>query len=259
MARLYDEAFRWPDVARECRFMLEVCERIGGRSSRVLEVAAGPAAHARWFARATDASMVCAVDLSSEMVEYGLQLAREEGGDLVYVEGDMRCLDECGLEPGSHDLAFCMLDSIAYLTTHRDFDRHLETLATVMRPGGLYFIVASHPRDVLSLEPSTETMWEVALDDRKVRVEFGMATDPPIDPISLVRMTTVRIEAWRGEELCCAVEERSALKSYMYPELCALISRSRFELVQTWGAMREGVALDMSAEAWRMVLLLRLR
>lgn len=239
--------------------MLEVCELLGVRASRVLELAAGPAAHARWFAHQPDTQRVCAVDLSREMVAYGQGLANEEGCALTYIEGDMRQLDRLGLEPVSFDLAFCLLDSISYLTGPEDLAHHLEALATVMRPGGVYVIVASHPRDAVGNEPSTETRWTVEVDERKIEVEFGVAEDPELDPVSFTRMTTVRIKEWRGEELLNSLEERSAMKTYLFPELYALIASSPFELVQTWGAMRADVPLDMSPEAWRMVLALRLR
>src|SRR5690349_12451020 len=85
---LYDLAFSYRDYAAECDFLEELYARAPGRAPRsFLEIAAGPARHAVEFAcRGLRGG---ALDLSPEMVAYGLARAGERGAALDYRCGDM--------------------------------------------------------------------------------------------------------------------------------------------------------------------------
>ena len=254
-ARLYDEAFSWREVGAECLFMRQAARAHLGRPvSAVLELAAGPAAHAICFG--LDAEVEAhALELSEQMLAYAALNASALSSEVTFHHADM-----CAFEWSARkvELAFCLMDSIAYITNHDAFMAHLDAVSAALCDDGLYLIECVHPKDALLNQETTQSSWSVEVDGRTIEVIFGLPDDV-FDPRTQVMQTTVRLKERRGEVILSELEDRCAMKVYLYQELLALVRASAFEVVATWGAMDASVDFDDSPQAWRMVLLLQRR
>jgi len=119
------------------------------RPASVLELAAGPAEHAREFLRRGIAAT--ALDLNPAMCAY----AAAKAPDLDVVQADMTAFD-LGRE---FDLVVTALDSTAHLMTLDAFVAHLDRAARIWRRGGLYILEQSHPADRLLDVKRSSSSW----------------------------------------------------------------------------------------------------
>jgi SAM-dependent methyltransferase len=100
----------------------------------VFELACGTAPYlVEWYKRGV---AYCGLDLSPQMLEFARDKAKAVGIGARFVEGDLRALDR-GL--GTFDLAYVSLGSL-YLCSNREFLDHLDRLADLLKPGGLYLL-----------------------------------------------------------------------------------------------------------------------
>src|ERR1700733_14403321 len=162
----------------------------------VIELAAGPAEHARELAhrglRAT------ALDHSAAMCGYAAGQAKAGGVDLDVVEADMRDfrIADADGRPVLFDLAITMLNSVCHLFTLDDLINHLGAVAAHLAPGGLYIVELAHPADFFATEPRTSSEWTVEADGVHALVRWGGREDR-IDPLTqvtnehmMIRVTT---------------------------------------------------------------------
>jgi SAM-dependent methyltransferase len=123
-ARCYDVAFGFRDVSAECDTLAALASRHSGRPvATVLELAAGPARHAREFARRGAAAT--ALDSSSTMCDYALERAAHDGLHLKAVAADMR---DFKLEQ-RFDLTALLMNSSSYLLDNEAVLSHLACVA----------------------------------------------------------------------------------------------------------------------------------
>ena len=101
---------------------------------RVFELGAGTAPYLEEWNRRGYA--YCGLDLSPAMLEFARDKAQRKGIEASFVLGDMRDLDR-GLGP--FDLAYVLLGSL-YVRCNREFLDHLERVAGLLAPGGLYLL-----------------------------------------------------------------------------------------------------------------------
>ena len=88
LAHCYDVAFNFRDIGAECDALTQLAQRHGNGPPRtVLELAAGPARHAREWARRGMAAT--ALDSSATMYEYALTCATRDGVALRAEVADM--------------------------------------------------------------------------------------------------------------------------------------------------------------------------
>ncbi len=255
-ARLYAEAFNWRDVPIEGLFLKAIAQaHLGREVRRVLELASGPAEHARWFAAAQPPIEAHALDASAAMLAYASDKAQALGVALQVHREDMCDFELRGLDA---DLAFCLVDSISYITDHDAFASHLVSVAGALAAGGVYVIETVHPKEQLGSEPMPERAWSVERDGRTISVEFGLEGDA-FDSLTQVRQTRVRITEREGERVCAVLEDLCPMKLYLYQEILALLRGSPFELVATRGELALDVPFDDSEASWRMVLILQKR
>ena len=139
------EAYQYPhyyaialapsDPAREIDFFEAAIEKFSKADvNRVFELGAGTAPYLEeWHQRGY---AYCGLDLSPEMIEFGREKARRLGIDARFVLGDMRELD-CAVGP--FDLAYILLGSL-YIRSNLEFLDHLDRMAAVLLPGGLYLL-----------------------------------------------------------------------------------------------------------------------
>ncbi len=142
LARCYDLAFGFRDVGAECDTLTALVARHAQRPlASVLELAAGPARHAREFARRGLAAT--ALDASPAMCGYARHCAQRDAVSVTTLCADMVEF----AHPQRFDLALLAMDSISYLLDNDTVLRHLRCVAAHLLPGGLYVLEASHPRD----------------------------------------------------------------------------------------------------------------
>ena len=139
------EAYQYPqyyaialapsDPAREIDFFEAAIERFSKAVvNRVFELGAGTAPYLEeWHKRGY---VYCGLDLSPAMIEFGREKARRLGAEARFVLSDMRDFDR---NLGPFDLAYVLLGSL-YVQSNREFLDHLDRMASVLAPGGLYLL-----------------------------------------------------------------------------------------------------------------------
>jgi SAM-dependent methyltransferase len=139
------EAYRYPqyyaialapsDPAGEIDFFEAAIEKFSRAKVRqVFELGAGTAPYLEeWHKRGY---AYCGLDLSPAMIEFAREKARRCGIEAKFVQCDMRQLDR-GL--GLFELAYVLLGSL-YVRSNREFLDHLDRMAAVLAPGGLYLL-----------------------------------------------------------------------------------------------------------------------
>jgi SAM-dependent methyltransferase len=132
----YDIAFAVADAAREVDFFEAAIARFSRVPvGRVFEVACGTAPYlAEWQRRGY---RYCGLDLSPAMLAAARAKAGRLGITADFTLADMR--DFAAEAVGPVDLAYVLLGSI-YVASNREFLAHLEHVAAVLRPGGLYLL-----------------------------------------------------------------------------------------------------------------------
>jgi SAM-dependent methyltransferase len=238
--RAYELACSFRDVRAE----VDALVAWAGDCRDVLELAAGPAEHAREFAhRGVPAT---ALDLSPAMCAY----AREQGLGLPLdvVQGDMT-----DFSLGRRfDLVITMLDSTAHLMTLDHFTAYLTRVREHLAGDGLAVIEMSHPADRLGDTPRVSNAWTVSKDGVSAHVRWGEPGDE-LDPVTQVVEDRVTIAIDGGEVIQGVVPYRF----WTATELAAAIRLAGGLRVQAqYGDFDPGVSLS-SPDAWRMITLLR--
>lgn len=251
----YELACAFRDVPAEADALLgwyaEHAGRLGTAPATVLELAAGPAEHARELARRGAAAT--ALDLNPRMCAYASREAEREGVELDVVEGDMTRLD-LGRR---FDLVVTMLDSTSHLMTLDALVAHLRGVAAHLSPGGLYVVEMSHPRDRLTDDPSVSTGWTVERDGVHAGVRWGEPGDR-LDPVTQISAdhVTVTITADGGTRV---VRDVVPYRFWTATELAAAIRLAGgLDAVAQYGdfgAGEDAVPLTDPA-AWRMITVL---
>ncbi|MBT2211694.1 bifunctional 2-polyprenyl-6-hydroxyphenol methylase/3-demethylubiquinol 3-O-methyltransferase UbiG [Actinomadura sp. NEAU-AAG7] len=180
----YELACSFREVPAEVEVLLAWCAEHrpegAGPVRTVLELAAGPAEHAREMARR--GLTATALDLNPAMCAHAAAEAGRAGVALEVVQDDMTRFD-LGRR---FDLVVTMLDSTSHLMTLDAFVAHLRRVAAHLAPDGLYVVEMSHPRDRLGGdEPSVSTGWTVERGGVRATVRWGEPSDR-LDPITQV-------------------------------------------------------------------------
>ena len=276
---LYELACAYRDIPAEVTALQAWCAgHHAGPVRSVLELAAGPAEHARELARR--GVRATALDRSPAMCGYAAAQAESAGVALDVIEGDMRDFRVFGADgdPVLFDLAITMLNSVCHLFTLDDLVRHLAAVRPQLAPGGLYIAELAHPADFFAAEPRTSNDWVIDADGVHADVHWGSKGDR-IDPLTQVTREHMSITAtakdgtirtvsdvvpnrfWTLTEVTAAVALANAVLAGTTLADAALAdsgpgAASGFELVATYGDFDADTPLDAPA-AWRMILILQ--
>lgn len=131
----YEIAFSFIDAEKQVDLFEEFIDKFSGISAkRFLDIGCGPALQLRELAKRGYETV--GLDRSSEMLTYLEERAMEEGTDIETVEANMTdfVLKE------AVDFAFIMMGTIALIGSREEFLSHLNSVAKVLRKGGLYLI-----------------------------------------------------------------------------------------------------------------------
>jgi SAM-dependent methyltransferase len=249
----YELACDFRDVPSEVETLLGWCARhrppVRPVLESVLELAAGPAEHAREFARRGIAAT--ALDLNPAMCAYAAEQAELAGVELAVVQADMTRFD-LGRR---FDLVVTMLDSTSHLMTLDALVAQLDRTAAHLAPDGLAIIEMSHPADRLTGEPKTSTGWTVTRGAVEATVRWGEPGDT-IDPVTQIADDHVNIAITEGGRTR-VVQDVVPYRFWTATELTAAIRLSgTLEIIAQHGDFADEVPLD-SPDAWRMITILR--
>ncbi|MFG2001189.1 class I SAM-dependent methyltransferase [Spirillospora sp. NPDC048911] len=246
----YELACSFRDVRAEVDVLLAWCaEHSGAPVATALELAAGPAEHARELARRGIGAT--ALDLNPAMCAYAAERAKFAGLDVEVVQADMTAFD-LGRR---FDLVVTMLDSTSHLMTLDAFTAHLDRAAAHLADGGLYIVEMSHPKDRLTDEPSVGTAWTVDRDGVRATVRWGEPADR-LDPVTQIAddHVTMTIAEDAGEPR--VIRDVVPYRFWTATELDAAIRLSgALAVVARYGDFGDVALAD--PEAWRMITVLR--
>jgi SAM-dependent methyltransferase len=276
-ARAYDIAFSDRDYADECDF-LEWClnthfgfptsdpvlgpddpkSKIQNPKS-FLELACGPARHAREFARRGWRGV--GLDLSMDMLDYACAGAAQDGVFIEAVAADMTDfhLDE----PVA--LVANLMESLSHLVTNEQVVAHFRAVAHNLVPGGVFVIEMAHPdsiwRDNLPntwVSKSTDSPYFNGEPFTEIDVLFG-AEDDPYDWITQQWQVTSRLTIHEDGQPARVVQHQHPHRWYLAQELRALIDLSgAFSRSWWYGNMTiPPPPLDCGPDSERMVVVLR--
>ena len=262
---LYQLACAYRDVPAESGALLTWLDKhakIPDGVRSVIELAAGPAEHARELAhrglRAT------ALDHSAAMCGYAAGQAKAGGVDLDVVEADMRDfrITDADGGPARFDLAITMLNSVCHLFTLDDLVNHLAAVAAHLAPGGLYIVEVAHPADFFATEPRTSSEWTIEADGVHALVRWGGREDR-IDPLTQVTDEHMMIKVTTADGTVRTVSDVVPNRFWTLTEFTAAVRLANargaarpLELVASYGDFDDTTALD-APTAWRMILILR--
>ena len=251
LAHCYDVAFNFRDIGAECDVLAQLAQRHGNGPPRtVLELAAGPARHAREWARRGVAAT--ALDSSLDMCEYALACATRDGVALRAEVADM-----VDFSLGARfDLALMPMDSSSYLLDNSAALSHLDSVARHLVDGGLYVLEMTHPRSVFGVGTSTGTDWVAEADGLRVHTCWGAAGDA-FDPITQIDEVTVTM-TWSGPGGEGRLQERARQRRFTANEVDALVrAGGQFEIVDWLGSLAKGTPFSNDVSASFMVPVLR--
>jgi SAM-dependent methyltransferase len=261
VARIYDEpefyaaACAYRDVPADVAAVLRWWERHRGEGHQslprsVLELAAGPAEHARELARR--GADVTALDISPAMCAWARARSAADGRRLAVVEADMRDFSISR----QFDLAITMLNSLCHLLTLDDLVAHLASVARHLAAGSLYIMELAHPADCLSPSPRTSSDWVTAIDGGSVTVRWG-GTGDVIDPVTQVTKEHVAVTYRKADGSVRTVTDVVPNRFWTATEVDAAIRLAGgFTIAARYGDFDDDLSLDAPG-AWRMILVLR--
>jgi SAM-dependent methyltransferase len=251
----YEAACAYRDVPAEVAALLRWSDAYrdpaAGPSRSVLELAAGPAGHARELARRGLAAT--ALDLNVAMCVRARDLAKAAEVSLTVVEADMRDFSV----GGEFDLAITMLNSLCHLLVLDDMLRHLACVARHLSADGLYIVELAHPADFFAAERRTSSEWNTEVADGTVSVRWG--AQDRIDPVTQITREHVSVTYHKRGGPVRTVTDVVPNRFWTATEMVAAIRLAGgFTLVASYGDFDADLAVD-AAEAWRMILVLRRR
>ena len=249
-AAYYDIVFD-REVSDEVNFISAICERYLGHSpATVLDLACGPAYHAREFARR--GARAYAVDIRPEMLDLARQRAAAAAVDVRTIAADMRDFRV----PEPVDVAFTLFDGVDCLLTNAELVAHLRAVAANLQPHGVYVLELTHPRDCSQSQYGT-FRYEGDRDGCQVVIDW--ATNHPVaDPLTQVVDVHVVMRVRESDGTEYAFHDRARERFVSPQELVALGDLSGVLHVIDWyGDFRVDQPFDNTPNARRMIVVLQ--
>ena len=236
------------------RRSIEACLKTHGpaQATRILDIGCGAGRHL--IGLAMRGYQVTGVDAHPEMIAYVHEEARKANLNITAAVDDLRHLTV----KGTHDLAFCFMDTFRFLLTNEEIVAHLRMVAGLLAPGGLYLTDFWVPGQ-WDQAGNEIHQWEQTDGETTVRV-FYLQHPETIDPI------TQTFE----DELVFEVHEHGQTKEIrggptrtrliMPQEFRALVDSSgAFTLLTTHGEFDLMKPFDRASLSWRMISVLKKR
>jgi SAM-dependent methyltransferase len=248
----YEAACAYRDVPAEVGALLRWSGKHrapgSGLPRSVLELAAGPAEHARNLAhRGLEAT---ALDLSPAMCARARHLAEAAGTQLTVVQADMRDFTL----PGRFDLAITMLNSLCHLMSLDDLLCHLASVGRHLDRDGLYIMELAHPADFFAAERRTSSEWSTEVGGGTVSVRWG--AQDQIDPVTQITREHVSVTYHKRGGPVRTITDVVPNRFWSATELTAAVRLAGgFTVLARYGDFDSDLPVD-AAGAWRMILVL---
>jgi SAM-dependent methyltransferase len=252
--RLYDLAFSFRDIPKECEGLLSLARDNGLKEPRsVVELACGPAHHLREFARR--GLKTFGVDVSPDMLGYAKSLCERDRSKVRLLRSDMRRYRL----PQRVDLALCLFDSFTHCTSDADGIAALQATAAALTSRGLLILELSHPADYFDPDHGrTLRRWTERHADVVVKARFDVDARDAVDETYVATMT---IDAkYRDARPSRKIVSRQLHRMWLRSAISNIAARSgAFDIAGWYGDLTSRTALSMKLESWRMVVVLRRR
>jgi SAM-dependent methyltransferase len=258
-AHAYDIAFSDRYFNEECDF-LEWClinhsrltdEQLSNKS--FLEMACGPARHAREFSKRGWRSV--GLDISEDMIKFAAEEAKNEGSNIETVVAD---ISDFNIDKPVI-MATTLMESISHLVTNEQMISHFKSVARNVVHGGIYVIEATHP---LFFFPDNEpNTWVSKNGKSKVEITFGLPNDE-YNSVTQQWLVSTRMKITDTDGKEYVTESKSPIRWYLAQEMKALIDLSGvFDKYWFYGSLYNipPLKLDDSEDSDAMVIVLRVK
>lgn len=216
----YEIAFSFMDPKEQIDNFEKLIKKFSKiKVKRFLDIACGTSLQLREIAR-RDYEAV-GLDSSPEMLAYLQQKAKEEGVEIETVQADM-----CSFRlKKKADFAFIMMGSLDVESNER-FLSHLDSVASSLKRGGLYFI----QNKILDWESGVDS-WTMETDGIKVKTTFEMSFKDILNQIYTEKMT---LEVNDKGEVKKFVQEEDL--KFIFPQEFKLLIKinGKFEFLGWW-------------------------
>lgn len=238
------------DVSREIAFTQAAHQRYAGNDlTSLLDIACGPGYYAIEAAKRGIAAV--GLDLIDTMLQLARERAAAAGVNVEWLQGDMRDFDL----KAPVDMAITMFDGIDALASNDGLMKHFGTVARNLKPGGLYMIDYTHPREC-SLGDYGSFHYEGERDGIKVEILWG-TNDPVFDLTTGVATVDVELRVNdNGKEI--VIQDSATERLYTPQEITLLAEKSGvFEVIAWHGAFDLNQPLDNTPQSDRMLAIMR--
>jgi SAM-dependent methyltransferase len=231
----YEIAFSFFDVKKQVDAFEEVIRKFSRiKVNRFLDVSCGPSLQLREIARRGYEAF--GLDLSSEMLEYLSEKAKEEGLKIQTIRANM---SNFRLEE-KVDFAFIMMGSLVF-ASNKEFLSHLDSLAISLKKGGLYFI----QNQAVNWTHVEEQKWTMERAEITVNTTFNSCWKDIVNQIYTERLTLEVNDHGRKTTL----KSEEDLKFIFPQEFKALITiNGKFEFLGWWEGTESTWLLDRPLE-----------
>ena len=160
----YDLLYYDKDYKREADYVWSMMEKHLGKSpDTILSLGCGTCNHEVLLSDRV--KQIVGIERSEGMIIFAADKIQRKGiSNIKLIKGDIRNIDV----QETFDCAMAMFNVIGYLTSDEDFDSMLESVACILRPGGLLVFDCWHGLAVIKDGP-TKRQKEITFNDRQLR------------------------------------------------------------------------------------------
>lgn len=181
----YEIAFSFINAKKQVDLFERLIEKFSKiKVRRFLDLGCGPSLQLREIAKRGYEAI--GLDLSSQMLSYLKQKAKEEGVKIETIRADMSSFKL----KKKIDFAFMMMGTIGYVKSNEDFLNHLDSLARVLNKGGLY-LIENFRLDWTNKNLFKPQTWIMKRGDIKVKTTYSIQAK---DTINQILKETIKLE-----------------------------------------------------------------
>ena len=227
----YEIAHGFFDVRKQVDMFEAIIKKFSKiKVKRFLDVACGPSLQLREIVRRGYEGV--GLDVAPEMLRYLAREMGEEGRRVETVQADMSSFRL----KRKVDFAFIMMGSLVFVSNEKFLD-HLDSLASCLKKGGLYFI----QNKMVNWTGNVEQSWTEERDGVKVKTTFSMHWKDIVGQLYTEKM---KFEVNDQGKTCQFVSEEDL--KFVFPQEFKLLVRfnDKFEFLGWWEGTESTWFLD---------------
>lgn len=220
--RYYEIAFSFIDAKKQVDLFEKFIRKYSRiKVNRCLDIGCGPSLQLREIAKRGYEAI--ALDQSVPMLRYLEKKAKEEGIKIKTIKADMRNFKL----RKKVDFACIMMGTIRLISSNNDFLTHLDSVADILKKGGLY-LIENFDLDWANKDIFGSQSWIMERDGIKVKTTYDAKLR---DALEQIFTDTIRLEVNdHGKRL--VFEESSDIKMIFPQEIRTLIKmNNKFEFI----------------------------